>query len=60
MVKNPPANAGVTREKSQSLGGEDALEEEMVSNSSVLAWRTPWAAEPDGLQSKGLQGVRHN
>ena len=31
MVKNPPANAGVARERIQSLGGEDALEEEMVS-----------------------------
>ena len=60
MVKNPPADAGVTRERIQSLGGEDALEEEMVSNSSVLAWRIPWAAGSHGLQSEGLQRVRHN
>ena len=29
-----------------SLGGEDPLEEEMVTHSSVLAWRIPWTEEP--------------
>ena len=39
----------------RSLGWEDALEEEMVPHSSILAWRIPWTEEPGGLQSKGLQ-----
>ena len=39
----------------QSLGGEDPLEEEMKTHSSILAWESPWTEEPDGLQSMGLQ-----
>ena len=26
----------------QALGGEDALEKEMATHSSILAWRIPW------------------
>ena len=37
----------------QSLGGEDPLEEEMATHSSILAWRIPWTEEPSGLQSIG-------
>ena len=44
----------------QSLGLEDPLEEEMAPLSSILAWKTPWAEKPDGLQSMGLPRVRHN
>ena len=33
----------------QSLGWEDALEEEMAPHSSVLAWRIPRTEEPGGL-----------
>ena len=44
----------------QSLGWEDPLEEEMTTHSSVLAWRIPWTEEPGGLQSTGLQRVRHD
>ena len=29
----------------QSLGREDALEEEMAAHSSVLAWRIPWTED---------------
>ena len=28
--------------------------------SSILAWRIPWTEEPGGLQSMGLQRVRHD
>ena len=35
----------------RSLGGEDALEKEMATHSSILAWRIPWTEEPGGLQS---------
>ena len=38
-----------------SVGGEDLLEEEMVSHSSILAWKILWAEEPCGLQSMGPQ-----
>ena len=33
----------------QSLGWEDALEEEMAPHSSVLAWRIPRTEEHGGL-----------
>ena len=32
----------------------------MATHSSVLAWRSPWTEEPGGLQSMGLQRVRHD
>ena len=44
----------------QSLGGEDLLEKEMATHSSILAWRIPWMEEPGSLQSMGLQRVRHD
>ena len=44
----------------QSLGLEDPLEEGMAMQSSILAWRIPGAEEPGGLQSNGLQRVRHD
>ena len=37
-----------------------ALEKEMATHSSVLAWRIPGTGEPDGLLSMGSHGVRHN
>ena len=42
------------------LGWEDPLEEGMATHPSILAWRIPWTEEPGGLQSMGLQRVRHN
>ena len=36
----------------QSLGGEDPLEKEMATHSSILAWKTPWMEKPSGLQSQ--------
>ena len=49
-----------TLEKVQSLGGEDPLEKEMATHSSMLAWKIPWMEEPGRLQSMGLQRVRHD
>ena len=37
-----------------------SLEKEMATHSSILAWRIPWTEEPGGLQSTGLQRVRHD
>ena len=36
-----------------------ALEKEMATHSSVLAWRIPGIGEPDGLPSMGLHRVGH-
>ena len=44
----------------RSLSREDPLEKEMATHSSILAWRIPWTEEPGGLQSTGLQRVRHD
>ena len=43
-----------------SLGQEDALEKDMVTHSSILAWKIPQTEEPGGLQSTGLQRVENN
>ena len=37
-----------------------ALEKEMATHSSVLAWRVPVTVEPGGLPSMGLHRVVHN
>ena len=44
----------------QSLGREDLLEKEMVTHSSIFAYKIPWAEEPGKVLSMGLQTVRHN
>ena len=51
----PVREAGV-----QSLGWEDPLEKEMVTNSSILAWRIPWTEKLGRLQSTESQRVGHN
>ena len=35
--------------------GQEPLEEEMATHSSVLAWEIPWTEEPGRLQCMGLQ-----
>ena len=37
-----------------------ALEKEMATHSSVLAWRIPGTGEPGGLLSMGSHSIRHN
>ena len=44
----------------QSLGGEDPLEEEMATCSSIFAWRIPWTEEPGDRQSMGSKKVGHD
>ena len=39
----------------RSLGREDALEKEMATHSSTLAWKIPWTEKPGKLQSMGSQ-----
>ena len=56
-VKNLPA---MQETQVQSLGGEDPLEKETVTHSSILAWKTPWKEEPGGLQSIGWLRVGYD
>ena len=44
----------------QSLDQEGPLEEAMVTQSSILAWRISWTEEPGGLQSLRSQRVGHD
>ena len=57
LVKNLPA---VQETWVWSLGWEDSLEKEMATHSSILAWKISWTQDPGGLQSMGLQRVRHD
>ena len=59
-VKSLPASAGNEEKRVRSLGGEDALEEEMATHSSILVRKIPWTEEPGGLESTGLQRLGHN
>ena len=45
-VKNLPA---IQKTWVPSLGGENPLEKEMATYSSILAWRIPWMEEPGRL-----------
>ena len=40
--------------------GSRSLEKEMVTHSSILAWRIPWTEEPGRLQSMGSLRVGHD
>ena len=60
MVKNRLPIPDTQETRVRSLGGEDPLEKEMATHSSILAWEIPWTEEPDGLQSMEWQRVRHN
>ena len=48
MAKNLPA---VPETWVQSVGGEDPLDKEMATHSSMLAWRIPWTEELGRLHS---------
>ena len=52
MVKNLPARQET---QFQSRDQEDPLEEEMATNSNILAWEIPRTEGPGGLQLVGLQ-----
>ena len=60
VVKNPPVCAGDLEMRGQSLSWNDPLEKDMATHSIILVWRIPQTEEPGGLQSLGLQRVRHN
>ena len=60
LVKNPPAMQETQQTWVQSLGGEDPLEKEMATHSSIFTWKISWMEEPGKLQSMGSQRVGHN
>ena len=57
MVKRLPT---MRETRVQSQGREDLLEKEMVTHSSILAWKIPWMEKPGRLQSMGSQSVGHD
>ena len=57
VMENPPANGG---DSGSITGQEDPLEKGTATQSSIFTWRVPWTEEPGGLQSMGLQRVRHD
>ena len=40
------------------LGGEEPLEKEMTTHSSILVWEIPWTEEPGGLLVHGVANSR--
>ena len=57
LVKHLPA---MQETQVQSMNGEDPLEKEMATHSSILAWKIPWTEEPGKLQSTESQRIRHD
>ena len=51
VIKSLPVSAGDIRH----VGQEDPLEENIATNSNILALRTPWTEGPGGLESIGSQ-----
>ena len=56
---------GVTKSRTQLnnftfIFHSHALEKEMATHSSILAWRIPGTEEPGGLLSMGPHRVGHN
>ena len=39
---------------------KETMKKEMATHSNILAWRDTWTEEPGGLQSMGLQRIRHD
>ena len=57
MVKNLPA---MLETQVQSQGLKDPLEKGMATYPSILVWGIPQTEETGGLQSTGLQRIRHD
>ena len=57
VVKNPPANAGDSRDVGLIPELRRSPGEGNAAHSSILAWRIPWTEELGYIQSMGLQRV---
>ena len=63
MIKNPPANAGDDTGHMGLIPGLGRSHRGGNGNPllfHILAWKIQWTEEPGGLQSIGLQRVRHD
>ena len=60
VVENPPANPRDAGDSGSITWSGRAPGEGNGYHSSILAWKIPWKEEPGGLQSIGLQRVRHD
>ena len=58
--KETAAKAGDARDAVRYVGQEDALQEEMGTSSSTLAWKIPRTEKPGGLPTMGSQRTGHN
>ena len=54
-MKKPSADAGYVTEEGLICVLGRSPEKEMITFSSILAWRIPWTEEPGGLMTVGLQ-----
>ena len=57
VVKNLPA---MQEKRVLFLSQEDPPEEEMATNSRILAWGIPWTVKPDDLQTMESQRIGHD
>ena len=53
MAQSIKSLSAMWKTEVQSVGGEDLLEKEVSTHSSILAWRILRTEEPGGLQSMG-------
>ena len=60
MIKNLPANTGITGDGRSISGRDDPLDEEMATHSSILVGKITWTEEPGSLQSLEPQTVRND
>ena len=56
----PSMGSHRVRPELSNLACMHALEKEMATHSSVLAWRIPWTEEPDGVLSIGSHRGGHD
>ena len=64
LIKTSKAPALIRRQPRQvlvlNLIGNAVVCLEMITHSSIPAWRIPWTEKPGGLQSMGWQRVGHD
>ena len=60
MVQTAKSLLAMQETQVQSLSWEDPLVKGRATHTSILAWRSSWTEEPGGLQSVGMQRVRHD
>ena len=60
MVQTAKSLLAMQETQVRSLSWEDPLVKGRATHTSILAWRSPQTEEPGGLQSMGMQRVRHD